>query len=96
MGKPILATRLPAHTMVLDDSTALLVEPEAAAFVEGLLALIRNPELRQQIGLRGQALAREKFDAASYLEKLRRVYQGLEANAPAIKPAPEIKKAGGD
>jgi glycosyltransferase involved in cell wall biosynthesis len=96
MGKPILATRLPPHTMVLDDSTALLVEPEVAAFTGGLLALIRNPELRQQIGQRGQALAREKFDAASYLEKLRRVYQGLEANAPAIKPAPEIKKAGGD
>jgi glycosyltransferase involved in cell wall biosynthesis len=81
MGKPIMATNLPAHSLVLDDHTAVLVEPSLAGFVEGLTRLIEDEGLRNYLGQQSLKLANEKYSTANYLAKLEKIYA-------AVQPAP--------
>jgi glycosyltransferase involved in cell wall biosynthesis len=74
-AKPILATDLIAHSTVLDDESAVLVEPSSDAFAEGLLSLISNPGLREQLSHQARLLAEEKYSDAVYLAKLEQIYQ---------------------
>jgi len=77
-GKPIVATELLAHTQVLNNETAVLAKPEKEAFAEGILSLIRSPELRRRIGLQAQELAKKKYNATNYLKKLDQICKALQ------------------
>ncbi len=77
-GRPIVATRLPTHTQVLDETCAVLVQPQAEDFAAGILGLLEDPE-------RGEALAREararvatRYSLAAFNHKVRQAYQDLE------------------
>jgi glycosyltransferase involved in cell wall biosynthesis len=83
-GKPILATNLGAHTLVLDSNTAILVEPTLDGFVEGLEKLIADEGLRKSLGENGRRLAEEKYNEASYLAKLSDIYQALWPSSPTV------------
>lgn len=74
-GKPIVATNLVAHTLVLNEETAVLVEPNAKALAAGLVRLLADSELRQKLGEKSQRLAEEKYSQANYLKKLADIYQ---------------------
>jgi len=76
-GKPIVATDVAAHAQTLNRETAILVEPTAESFANGIVALAQSPDLRRKLGLRGQQFARETFNPAEYLTKLEQVYQGI-------------------
>jgi glycosyltransferase involved in cell wall biosynthesis len=81
-GKPTVATKLFAHTQVLNDETAVLVEPQKEAFAEGILKLIQNPPLRQRLGLQAKKLAEERYNPTLYLAKLVQIYH--EIGQPSI------------
>jgi glycosyltransferase involved in cell wall biosynthesis len=96
-GIPILATNLSAHTLVLDNETAVLVEPTKNALAEGLMRLLENDRLRDRLGLNSQRLAREKYDTSSYLEKLERLYRTFEPPVLVEEPVnPPIKELEGN
>jgi glycosyltransferase involved in cell wall biosynthesis len=78
-GKPILATRIRAHTQVLDDQCALLVAPEAEAMAEGLAALTRDPKLREKLGATARARAAKSYTLEVFREKVRRAYGAVSA-----------------
>jgi glycosyltransferase involved in cell wall biosynthesis len=86
IGKPILATNLGAHTLVLDANTALLVEPTLEGFVDGLKRLIEDEGLRSRLGVNSRKLAEEKYSEAGYLKKLEDIYLALR---PAPRPVGE-------
>lgn len=86
-GKPILATRLPAHTQVLHDEIALLVEPTAAALAAGLIKLLHTPSLRCSLSEKCRQFAREHHRTADYQGKVERVYRTLQP-LPAISEQP--------
>ena len=73
-GKPLLATRIASHTQVLDDSTALLVNPEAASLGDGLTRLGEEAGLRRRLGEAGLALAHSRYSRAAYRDKLLEAY----------------------
>ncbi|HEY4591430.1 MAG TPA: glycosyltransferase family 4 protein [Thermoanaerobaculia bacterium] len=73
-GRPLLATRLLSHTQVLDDSVALLVEPEPAALGEGLACLLRDPELRERLAANARELAQREFTPEAFRRKLLAFY----------------------
>ena len=73
-GTPIVATRLPTHTEILDPSNAVLAEPTAADFSEGMLQLVRDPGLRERIGLSGRTLYRDSFGASRFREVVGTLY----------------------
>ncbi len=77
-GKPTVATDIFAHTQILDEETAVIVQPNAAAYAEGLLQLIESPQLRAEIGQNARELADRRFSKAGYLSKLERAYLAIK------------------
>lgn len=73
-GKPVIATRLPTHTQVLDSSIALLCAPEPEAFAAAMQALIQDAERRTQLGQAGRERAEARYSRAAYRNKLRNFY----------------------
>jgi glycosyltransferase involved in cell wall biosynthesis len=73
-GRAILATRLEAHTQVLDESTALLVEPEPEAYARGLVRLAGDEELRRRLGESAKLRVRREYSPTSFSSRLRAIY----------------------
>lgn len=72
MAKPIVSTRVggPSET-VADGETGYLVPPkDPAAFAEKIIALLRDPALRERMGSAGRARVLEHFTAARYAERI--------------------------
>ena len=65
-GKPVLATRLSTHTQVMNDSVALLVDPDPASFAAGMVKLGKDPSLREELGQAAHRLAQEFYSPAAY------------------------------
>ena len=77
-GKPILATRLPTHTQVLNDTLALLVEPNATAYADGMRQLAEKPELRAQLAHQAKDVCREKYSFAAFSRAVNTLYNAVE------------------
>ena len=77
-GKPMVATKIYAHTQILDEETAIITEPNANAFSDGLLRLIESPALRLRIGEQARAYAEREFSQESYLRKLAKAYLAIK------------------
>ncbi|MGB7755482.1 MAG: glycosyltransferase family 4 protein [Salinisphaera sp.] len=69
-GRPLIATRLPTHTQVLDDEIAMLVEPEPEAMADGLRALLSDPALRTRLASAAGARVAAEFTPTAYRRKL--------------------------
>ncbi len=82
-GKPIVATRHITHTQVLNDEVAVLTGDDGASFAEGILRVIREPELRARICRNAQKLAEEKYSYDAFLSKTKAVFDYLAHAAPA-------------
>jgi glycosyltransferase involved in cell wall biosynthesis len=78
-GSAILATRILSHTQVLDDSCALLVEPQPQALAHGLVTLADDDRLRQRLGAAAHRRAVERYSVDAFREKVRVAYRTLEA-----------------
>ena len=84
-GRPIVATRLLTHTQVLDDDVAILTAPTAAAFANGILGALADPERARAIGERARRLAETKYSYEAYLANTRRACAYLTAeSAPQV------------
>jgi glycosyltransferase involved in cell wall biosynthesis len=85
-GKPVLATGISSHTQVMDDSCALLVEPQAQDFARGIETLAADETLRRRLG---QA-ARERADSRHTLREYKRTvmagYDRLATGADSRRP----------
>jgi glycosyltransferase involved in cell wall biosynthesis len=82
-GRAILATRIRSHTQVIDDDSALLVEPNAQALAKGLATLAMDEGLRARLGAAARRRASEKYSLEAYREKVRAAYQTLETRGVA-------------
>jgi glycosyltransferase involved in cell wall biosynthesis len=89
-GKPILATDLPAHSLVLNEDNALLVSPGRETFAAGLVRLIKDPALRTYLGHQARQLAQNKYNPSTYLARLDQLYQTLLPSVYTVKePLPD-------
>lgn len=78
-GVPVLATRLPTHTQVMNDDIALLADPEPAAFAAALAKLAGDPDLRARIGARAREYAAREHGYESFVASVEKLYRYLEA-----------------
>ena len=69
-GTPVLATKIDAHTQVMDSSCAMLVDSTPAAIALGFLELIRDPDLREGLGKAGKELVKNQYTLQVYKKKL--------------------------
>ena len=77
-GKPILATDIPAHSLVLCQENACLVDPTPEGMTAGLTRLINDDQLRSELSLEGKKLAEQKYGQSQYLSKLEKVYRTFQ------------------
>jgi glycosyltransferase involved in cell wall biosynthesis len=77
-GRPIVATRLPTHTQVLDDDIASLVPPDAGAMGEALAQLFQDPELADELGRKGKERAQQEYTFEAFRRKLLAFYGEAE------------------
>jgi glycosyltransferase involved in cell wall biosynthesis len=89
-GKPIVATNSAAHTQVLNEEVAVLVEPTSEALAGGILALLQDAELARCIGTAARELAETHFSFSNYVAKLDRIY---DAVALPVSPADVLTPA---
>lgn len=77
-GKPIVATNLLTHTQVLDEAVSILTDPNPDAFANGIISLLLDEKLREQIGQNGKKLADTKYTYNIFLSKTKQVYTFIE------------------
>jgi glycosyltransferase involved in cell wall biosynthesis len=93
-GAPVLATRLPTHTQVLDDDIAHLVAAEPDAMAAGLLRLLTDEPLRRRLAARAQQRVREVHSRDAYDRKLNAFYDGVEQRLKDLRPRVAASSAG--
>lgn len=76
-GRPLVATRIPTHTQLLDDTLAFLVDPTAEALAEGIRAALSDPAEAGRRAQRGRALVEREYSRTRYAEKVRAAYAAL-------------------
>ncbi len=77
-GKPIVATRIATHTQLLDDATAFLVDPQPAAFAEGLRQALGDTATAAARAERAHALMAREYSLSRYREKIAAAYATVE------------------
>jgi glycosyltransferase involved in cell wall biosynthesis len=70
-GRPIVATRLLTHTQVLNDEVAILTDPTAEGFAEGILSALSDGARARIVGERARELADTKYSYDAYLTRTR-------------------------
>ncbi len=79
-GRPLLATRLPTHTQVLDDRIAFLINPDPKAMAKGMVTLLNDTNLRSELSKRAKERVKLEFSYEAFQKKLLTFYQRLEEN----------------
>ncbi len=73
-GTPIVATNITAHSQILDEQTAILVDPDRDHLAEGLSFALSQPEARRR-ALEAKQRADREYTYPRYLEKMNRALQ---------------------
>jgi glycosyltransferase involved in cell wall biosynthesis len=79
-GKAIVATNLRTHTQVLDNKVAVLTEPNAKAFAEGVLLAASDENLRKRLGGNGKRLAQEKYSFKAFQNTINQIFDSIESD----------------
>jgi glycosyltransferase involved in cell wall biosynthesis len=77
-GKPLVATRIPTHTQLVDDRVAFLVDPTAGGLADGVREALTRPEVAQARAAAGVSLIERHYSHARYQEKVARAYAEVE------------------
>lgn len=78
-GKPIVATALPTHTQVLDDTTAILVEPNPESYGRALGRALGDVRSYHDLGVAAQDRVNREYSREAFARKLLEAYRRLLA-----------------
>lgn len=84
-GRPIVATRMPTHTQVLDDQIALLVPPEPNAMADGIIKLLQDDTLSTNLAWQAKERVQKEFSYEAFRRKLLTFYDSLEVKGQKNK-----------
>jgi len=74
--------------IVRDRETGLLVSPgDPSALAQAIINLLRDPQARERMGLRGRRVALREFSVERLADGLARLYNGL-ASTPSPRGMP--------
>ena len=80
-GKPIVATNIPAHKLIANDSTSIMVAPEVNALVDGIMHALKNGKPAAEIDEISSECSFSKVETLP--ETLSDVYNTIIANSCA-------------
>jgi glycosyltransferase involved in cell wall biosynthesis len=69
-GAPLVATRIHAHTQVLNDDVCLLVEPQPQSMGQGILTVLEDEERRTRASRAARRLYEQNYSRSVYEEKM--------------------------
>ena len=75
-GRCIIATDNEANRQILDDQSALLVQPDASALAAGVCALVADPARREALAAQGHERIRQTYNYDEFKCRLGRIYAG--------------------
>lgn len=78
-GKPIVATRLPTHSQVLDDRVAILAAPEPAAFAAAMQRPLQDDALYGRIVEQARERVRKHYSLQAFRQTVNAIYDSLPA-----------------
>ncbi len=70
LGIPLVATRIVAHTQVLDESISVLVDPTPAGLAAGLERALSDPSASREIGRRARVTYEQRYGWDAYLGRM--------------------------
>jgi glycosyltransferase involved in cell wall biosynthesis len=80
-GRPIVATDVPAHRAVLDDTLARLTAPSSDALAGGIVELLRHPSRGAALAESGRAYAARHFGWQRFVQAVSAIYDGAAKRA---------------
>jgi glycosyltransferase involved in cell wall biosynthesis len=80
VGRPIIATDIPTHRMLLDEERAMLVAPEASALARGITAVLHDPERARRLGDAARAYAERHLGWMSFVQAVSQIYRAVGTN----------------
>lgn len=80
-GIPLVATRVPSHTQVLDESICVLVDPDPVGIAEGILTVLREPKKATELAARAKVVYQAKYSRDAYVRKMRDLFASLDSCA---------------
>jgi len=76
-GVPLVATRIPSHTQVLTDAECVLVGPAPEPIAAGLVEALKGGAAMEERTRGARRLYDEKYSRDAYIDKMRRLLDGL-------------------
>lgn len=79
-GRPIVATDIPTHRALLDETTALFVAPRAPALADGVVELLQSPGRARRMAAAGRSYARQNLRWDAFVTWVNRLFAEVEAS----------------
>lgn len=95
-GRPVLLTKLPTHTQIVDENVCMLAEPTPTGFADAIEQLAGDAALRTRLGAAGRAFVEADHTFEAHCRRVDRLYghvaDKLKMDADTT-PAPESPDA---
>jgi glycosyltransferase involved in cell wall biosynthesis len=89
-GVPLVATRVLAHTQVLDDDISVLVEPTPLELAAGLRRVLADPSASREMASRAKAVYAERYGWDVYFQKTGRMMSRLRSAGGVLRAGNEV------
>ncbi len=77
MGKPVVTTALGCEGLEVTNGKDIIIADEPSLFANKVIQLIKDRDLRKQIGREARKLVKEKYDWKSIIERLNMIYEEM-------------------
>jgi glycosyltransferase involved in cell wall biosynthesis len=81
-ARPIVATDLPTHRQVLDQTTAVLCAPDERSLADALVMTLRRPDAFAELGRRARERVMREYSPAAFARKLLGAYAQIGVVPP--------------
>jgi glycosyltransferase involved in cell wall biosynthesis len=76
-GRPLVATRIPAHTQILNEEVCFLAEARPETFAATMLRALDDPRRRATVARAARALYESRYSRQAYVGKIRSLVESL-------------------
>jgi glycosyltransferase involved in cell wall biosynthesis len=78
-GKPIVATNIEAHTQILNNDIAVLVDPRPESIAYGIISLLDDPSSAKRLGVRSKQHFETNYSSEKKIEKMKQILDLITA-----------------
>jgi len=76
-GKPIVATNINAHSQILNDDIAVLVDPDPEYIAKGIVSVIDNPSYAKILGQKSREFFKNNYSTQEKIERTRQILDAV-------------------